>query len=275
MGWTDRSSRPEHSPPRREGEWPKKLLYALPAPAFWLGGWQLCAFLVDRHVGGKGNELLLPYPLSVWNALTVLAGTGEFWTTIFSSLGRIAIGLACGLLLGAGMAVLTCASPWADRLLSPAIRVVRAAPVASFILLVLLWTGRNTVPAVISAMMVLPVTWDNLSRGIQAVDRKLLELANCYRFSRRKTAALIYLPALRPYILTALTTATGLAWKSGVAAEVLCLPEPSLGQRIYYTKYYLDIPELFAWTAVTVALSMVLERLLRACLARWGRGWAA
>ena len=70
-----------------------------------------------------------------------------------------------------------------------------------------------------------------------------------------------------------LTTAAGLAWKSGVAAEVLCLPEPSLGQCIYYTKYYLDIPELFAWTAATVALSMVLERLLRACLARWGRGW--
>ena len=96
-----------------------------------------------------------------------------------------------------------------------------------------------------------------------------------YRFSRWKTVALIYLPALRPYILTALTTATGLAWKSGVAAEVLCLPEPSLGQRIYYTKYYLDIPELFAWTAVAVALSMALERLLRSCLARWGRGWGA
>ena len=138
MGWTDPSSRPEHSPPRRGGERPKKLLYALPAPAFWLGVWQFCAFLVDRRLEGKGNELLLPYPVSVWNALTVLAGTGEFWATIFSSLGRIAIGLACGLLLGAGLAVLTCASPWADRLLSPAIRVVRAAPVASFILLVLL-----------------------------------------------------------------------------------------------------------------------------------------
>ena len=170
------------------------------------------------------------------------------------------------------MGISTCASPWADRLLSPAIRVVRAAPVASFILLVLLWTGRNKVPAVIAALMVMPVVWDSLSRGIQAADPKLLELARCYRFSRWKTAALIYLPSLRPQLLSALTTATGLAWKSGVAAEVLCLPEPSLGQRIYYTKYYLDIPELFAWTAVTVALSMVLERLLRACLGRWGRG---
>lgn len=251
----------------------KKLILALLPPAFWLGVWQLCAFLVDRRLGGRGNELLLPYPASVWSALTSMIGTGEFWATVFTSLGRIALGLACGVLAGAALAVLTCSSRWCDRLLSPAVRVVRAAPVASFILLVLLWTGRNTVPAVISAMMVTPVVWDNLSRGIQAVDGTLLELARCYRFSRRKTVGLIYLPSLRPYILTALTNAAGLAWKSGVAAEVLCLPEPSLGQRIYYTKYYLDIPELFAWTAVTVTLSLILERLLRACLAKRGRGW--
>ena len=251
----------------------KKILYALPAPAFWLGVWQLCAFLVDRHVNGRGNELLMPYPVSVWRALVSMVGTGEFWATVVASLGRIAVGLVWGVLLGALLAVLTCASPWCDRLLSPAIRVVRAAPVASFILLVLLWTGRNNVPAVISTMMVVPVVWDSLSRGIQATDRKLLELAQVCRFSRWKTANLIYLPSLRPHIQSALTTAAGLAWKSGVAAEVLCLPEPSLGQRIYYTKYYLDIPELFAWTAVTVALSLILERLLRFGLARWGRGW--
>ena len=251
----------------------KNLLYVLLPPAFWLGVWQVCALLVDRRVNGRGNELLLPYPASVWTALTAMAGTGEFWGAVLTSLGRIALGLAWGVTIGAVLAILTCASSWADRFLSPAVRVVRAAPVASFILLVLLWTGRNTVPAVIAAMMVTPVVWDNLSRGIQAIDPRLLELARCYRFSRWKQVVLVYLPALRPYILTALTTATGLAWKSGVAAEVLCLPEPSLGQRIYYTKYYLDIPELFAWTAVTVALSMVLERVLRAGLARWGRGW--
>ena len=264
---------PSQSPPRRGGDWIKKAAYALPAPAFWLGVWQLCAFLVDRRLDGKGNELRLPYPISVWNALIAMVGTGEFWATVAASLGRIAMGLAAGVALGVMLAVLTRASLWADRLLSPAVRVVRAAPVASFILLVLLWAGRERTPAVISAMMVTPVVWDNLSRGIQATDKKLLELARCYRFPRWKTAALVYLPSLRPYLLTALTNAAGLAWKSGVAAEVLCLPEPSLGQRIYYTKYYLDIPELFAWTAVTVALSMVLERLLRACLARWGRGW--
>ena len=252
----------------------KKLLYALPAPAFWLGVWQGCALLVDRRVGGGGNELLLPYPASVLRALAGLAGTEEFWAAVLASLGRITLGLAGGLCLGGLLAVLTCASPWADRLLSPAVRVVRAAPVASFILLVLLWTGRAAVPGVIAALMVIPVVWDSLSQGIRAVDKGLLELAQVCRFSPGKTAVLIYLPSLRPQLLAALTTAAGLAWKSGVAAEVLCLPEPALGQRIYYAKYNLEIPELFAWTAVTAGLSMLLERLLRVCVARWGRGWS-
>ena len=243
-------------------------------PVFWLGVWQLCALLVDRSMGGRGNELLLPYPATVLAALTHLAGTGEFWESVLLSLLRVLAGLVVGAGLGGLAAALTCASAWADRLLSPAIRVVRAAPVASFILLVLLWTGRDQVPVVIVALMVLPVVWDSLSQGIRATDAQWLELARAYRFSRWKTIRLIYLPGLRPHLSAALTTATGLAWKSGVAAEVLCLPSTALGTEIYQTKYYLEIPELFAWTGVAVALSLLLEHLLRRALARWGRRWS-
>ena len=243
-------------------------------PVFWLGVWQLCALLVDRSMGGRGNELLLPYPATVLAALTHLAGTGEFWESVLLSLLRVLAGLVVGAGLGGLTAALTCAGAWADRLLSPAIRVVRAAPVASFILLVLLWTGRDQVPVVIVALMVLPVVWDSLSQGIRATDAQWLELARAYRFSRWKTVRLIYLPGLRPHLSAALTTATGLAWKSGVAAEVLCLPSTALGTEIYQTKYYLEIPELFAWTGVAVALSLLLEHLLRRALARWGRRWS-
>ena len=243
-------------------------------PVFWLGVWQLCALLVDRSMGGRGNELLLPYPATVLAALTHLAGTGEFWESVLLSLLRVLAGLVVGAGLGGLAAALTCASAWTDRLLSPAIRVVRAAPVASFILLVLLWTGRDQVPVVIVALMVLPVVWDSLSQGIRATDAQWLELARAYRFSRWKTVRLIYLPGLRPHLSAALTTATGLAWKSGVAAEVLCLPSTALGTEIYQTKYYLEIPELFAWTGVAVALSLLLEHLLRRALARWGRRWS-
>ncbi len=243
-------------------------------PAFWLGVWQLFAFLVDRHVQGRGNELLLPYPITVARALVRLAGSGTFWVTAAASLGRILLGLAAGTGLGVLLAWAVYRSPWADRLLSPALRVIRATPVASFILLVLLWTGKNAVPAIISGLMVLPVVWANLVRGLGETDPKLLELARAYRFSRWKTARLIYLPSLRPYFLSGVTTALGLAWKSGVAAEVLCIPRAAIGTRIYESKLYLEIPDLFAWTAVVVALSLLLEGVLRRVLARWKGGTA-
>lgn len=248
----------------------KKSIQAILPPAFWLGAWQLAAWLVERSVQGRGNELLLPYPVTVLRSLAGLAALPEFWQATAVSLGRVLLGLGLGVALGAVLAVLTGASRWCDLLLSPAVRCVRATPVTSFILLILLWIGRDFVPAVIAALMVLPVVWENLSGGVRAVDPLLLEMASAYRFSRWKKARLIYLPSLRPYFSAALTTGMGLAWKSGVAAEVICLPRWAMGKEIYNSKIYLEIPDLFAWTVVVIALSLALEKLLRRVLRKGG-----
>jgi len=175
-----------------------RALSLLLPPAFWLGVWQLGAWLVELHVEGRGNELLLPYPATVLLALFRLARSPEFWWTALASLARIAAGMAGGAVLGGLLAALTCASPWCRRLFAPVIRIVRATPVVSFILLVLLWTGRDQVPAVIAGLMVLPVVWENLTQGIRATDGQLLELARAYRFSRWKTVRLVYLPCAPP-----------------------------------------------------------------------------
>lgn len=237
----------------------KKVLLPL---LFWVGVWQLAAFLVDRGVSGRGNELLLPYPLSVLRSLIRLCQTGDFWESALCSLARILMGLGVGTAAGTLLAVLTCASRWCESLLAPAIRVIRATPITSFILLILLWTGRDHVPVIIAALMVVPVVWENLSQGIRATDGQLLEMARAYRFSRLKTASLIYWPSIRPYFGAAVTTAMGLAWKSGVAAEVISLPGLAIGTEIYQAKLYLEIPDLFAWTLVVIAMSLLLETIL-------------
>ena len=183
--------------------------------------------------------------------------------------------MAAGVALGSALAALTCASSWCERLFAPVIRIVRATPVASFILLVLLWTGRNQVPAVISGLMVLPVVWENLTQGIRSTDQQLLELSRAYRFSRGKTVRLVYLPSLKPYLLSAVTTAMGLAWKSGVAAEVLCLPRPGIGTEINHAKQAFETADLFAWTAVVICLSLLMERFLTRLIQRREKGAAA
>jgi NitT/TauT family transport system permease protein len=208
-------------------------------------------------------DLLLPSPLSVLRALLQLAGTASFWLSVGSTLLRIFGGLALGSALGAALAGLTYRFRWAEYILAPAIRVIRATPVVCFILLVYLWVARAHIPGIISALMVLPVMWGNLDAGLRATDPQLLELARAYRFDRWKTLRLIYLPSLRPYAVSGLMTATGLAWKSGVAAEVICPPKYAIGTQISHAKTALETPELFAWTAVIIVLSLSLEGLIR------------
>ena len=219
-------------------------------------------------------SVILPGPAAVLGTLIQLAGVPSFWQTALLSLVRVLAGLLAGTLLGALTAALTCASRWADVLLSPAVRVIRAVPVVSFILFVLLWTRRGLVPVVVSALMVLPVVWGNVSRGIRETDPRLLEQAGALRFSRLKTVRLVYLPSVRPYFLSAVVTSLGLAWKSGVAAEVLCRPAWAVGTQIVQARDYLETPSLFAWTLVVLLLSLALEKLLSALLNRINRRWS-
>ncbi len=237
----------------------KKFIKAVLPLVFWLGVWQLAAMAV-------GSPWLLPAPLAVCERLAALAATPEFWLSALYTLARILLGLLVGSGVGVLLAFLTHFCRWADVLLSPAVRVIRATPVVSFILLVYLWVTRSNIPGLIAALMVLPVVWGSVTAGLGSVDGQLLELARAYRFSRGKTLRLIYLPSLRPHLVGGFLTAFGLAWKSGVAAEVLCPPKYAIGSRIKLARDALETPDLFAWTVVLIALSLLLERLLRRAL---------
>lgn len=232
---------------------------------FWLGVWQLAAAAV-------GQELLLPGPAAVGRRLLELAAGAVFWQTALASLLRIFGGLLLGVALGALLAGLTAWVPLLDWVLTPAVKVVRATPVASFILLVYLWVERGRVPGLISALMVLPVVWGNVTRGIAETDPQLLELARAYGFGRGRTLRRIYIPSVLPYFASGCRTALGLAWKAGVAAEVLCQPRLAIGTQVYRAKITLETPDLFAWTAVVIALSFLLEYALGLLFRRLGKG---
>lgn len=244
--------------PERTGAW----RWLLPA-AFWLAVWWLASLAV-------GKSLLIPSPPEVLRTLGALVVTGAFWRYTGLSLLRITLGLGLGILAGVLTALLTNRFSLLRALLAPAIRVVRATPVASFIILVLLWVANGRVPVVISALVVLPVIWESTSAGLESVDGQLLEFARAYRLTRLDTLRRIVLPSMLPQLSAAVCTAIGLAWKSGVAAEVLCLPKAAVGTQVYFSKLYLETTSLFAWTIVVVLLSMTVERLARRLLRQKG-----
>lgn len=239
----------------------KKTCKTLFALIFWIGIWALCA-------GIMGKELLLPTPYAVFKRLCALAVTKQFWHITCISLLRVFGGFFAGLFAGSVLAVLSCVSSIADALISPIMHIIRATPVTSFIILVMLWLRYTYVPVFICALLVLPIIYGNLKTGIKETDRQLLEVARIYRFGKFKTVKSVYAPAVSPYFISGALTSLGLAWKAGVAAEVLALPANAIGTNIYYSKIYLETPDLFAWTAVVILLSFLLEKVFVRLLKR-------
>ncbi|GEN81097.1 ABC transporter permease [Actinotalea fermentans] len=253
------SSRP--APVRRPGERVRRVARPLLVLAFWLGVWQLGASTV-------GHDFLLASPASTGSRLTELVVTGEFWSTVGYSLARITVGFLAAVAVGALTAAAAAAWRVVDAVLSPAMTAVRAAPVVSFILLALIWAGSSWLAAVTSFLMVLPIVHGTVLGGIRQRDRALLEMAEVFRVPLWRRFVAIDVPSVLPYFATACHVGVGLAWKAGVAAEVIGLPEGSIGERMYQGKLLLSSADVLAWTVVVIAVSFASERLVAALLAR-------
>ena len=232
----------------------KRFLRPLLALVFWLAVWQGFAVILAK-------PLLLPSPIEVLTRLFELAVTKDFWYYTFVSLWRIILGVGSAIILGLLLAVLCCRSSLVDTLVAPLLITIKSTPVASFVILVLIWVKRDYVPVLIAGLMVLPIIWANVCAGIRGTDKQLLEMAKVYKLSRSRVLKRIYIPSVMPHFHSACRTALGFGWKSGVAAEVLTVPTHSIGRLIYESKLYLLTTDLFAWTMVVVLLSLLLEKV--------------
>ncbi len=232
------------------------------AALFWLAVWQIISMVVAQ-------EFLVPAPSVVAVTMWRLMGTTLFWKAAGLTLLRIFIGFAASVVIGCIAAVLTTQLRIADFLLTPPLRIVRAAPIASFIILALVWIKTEQVPSFISFTMVIPLIWANIEKGIRQTDPKLLEMAQVFHFSPLKTLLKIRIPSVMPYFMAACTSGLGFAWKAGISAEVICRPAFSIGRQLQEAKIYLETPEVFAWTITVVVLSILLEKGLIALTERF------
>lgn len=218
----------------------------------WLAIWQLSAAAV-------GQELLIPYPKAALFAFFQLAKTADFWIAVLFSMLRIIVGYLLGVTVGVIGAVLSSRFSVFKAVFSPVLHLVRAVPVASFIILAFVWIKSAYISVFISFLMVLPMIWSSVESGIENIDRQYLEMAEIYRISPLKILIKIKIPFIMPSFIAAAISALGFAWKSGVAAEVICRPASSLGRLLQDAKLYLETPRVFALTAVVAVLSLLLE----------------
>lgn len=220
---------------------------------FWILIWQALSLMI-------GQEILLASPVSVTQKIVENLPNPLFWKAISFSLSRIITGFILGTGAGILLAIGSHKSKYLREVIRPLVSVIKSTPVASFIILMLIWIPSKNLSIVISMLMVLPVIYSSVLAGIENTDPKLLEMAQVFAMAKTKKLRFIYTPEVFPYFRSACSVALGLAWKSGIAAEVIGIPKGSIGEGLYEAKIYLATDELFAWTIVTIGLSVFLEK---------------
>ena len=234
----------------------KKLIKTALVALFWLTVWQVLCLILDYNV------LLISSPAAVVKRLGELVLEERFWISIFNSLRRVLTGYLLGAFCGIFLGTVGSFFKGIHQLLSPILVVIRAAPVISFIILALVWIKSYDLSIFISFLMVFPIVYSGVHEGIGSTDRKLLEVAKVYRFSFGKTVKLCYYPALKPFLLSSLSTSIGFGWKSGITGEIFALPKNSIGTMLHDAKVYLETTDIFCWTAVIILLSLFIEKLV-------------
>jgi NitT/TauT family transport system permease protein len=91
-------------------------------------------------------------------------------------------------------------------------------------------------------------------------------MADVFHMPWHRRFVYIWLPAVRPYLTSACASALGMSWKAGVAAEVIGLPQGSMGEALYDAKIFFNTTDLLAWTVIIVVVSVLFERLFMALL---------
>ncbi len=237
----------------------KKTVYFLISAVFWTALWDFFSYKV-------GMRYVLPSPSVTFKRLFEMMGEKTFYEYAGNSLLSIFKGFIGGALIGTLLGTLSAFIKGADILFSPLNTVIKATPVASFIILAFIWMDNSEIPVLISVLMITPIVWSALKNALRNVDPELIEMANAYKMPFFKRIISLYVPSVLPSYLTALVTAMGLGWKAGIAAEVLCGTNNTLGNGLLTAKTYLETVDMFAYTVAIIILSVIMELIFRAVI---------
>lgn len=243
----------------RGGIWKKTMIIVI-----WLVIWQIVCLLVD-------NPIFFAGPLEALKELAHMVCFGNFWNSVFHSLLRITGGFLAAFFFACLLSAAAYRIGLLEDFLSPFVTLMKTVPVASVVVMLLIWFGADYLSVYITFMVVFPNIYLNVLNGLKNTDRDLLEMAEVFRLSFFQKLFYIYCPSVMPYLLAGASVSVGMSFKSGVAAEVIGLPVSSIGEGLYNAKIYLNTAGVFAWTVVIIVLASLVERLVTGLLKQFGR----
>lgn len=229
-----------------------------------IAGWALLAASLP--------EFILPGPLAVGERLLDLFTQPDLLAQVAQSAARVVASVAIATLIGAALAVLAHAVPLARKIVERRIQpILNSFPSVGWAILAVIWFEISDFSVIfVQVMILIPFCLINVAQGLRELDRELLEMAASFTRHRRRTASLIALPLLMPYLMAAVRIAYGVAWKIALISELFGA-DSGLGYLMQQAQIVSDAPMVFATCLAIVLIFIAGEKLVIDPLDRWVR----
>lgn len=195
--------------------------WSLARPGLWL---IVCLLLLWELSARSGFITSTNWPPV--SAILVAAarglGQGELMTALGGTLYRMAVGFVLGGCAGIALGVLLSLSRLARQTLEPTVELLRPLPIPALIPPLILFLGLdNPMKIAVVAFTVFFPVFVNTLHGALAIEPTYRSVAATFGTSRFATLRSVLLPATLPYVFAGLRVSLGLAFVSGVAAEMV------------------------------------------------------
>ena len=228
------------------------ILYRLCGLAAGLGVWQLTAVLV-------GQPLIVPRLESIVAATKDILTGDDFVPTVAATLFRIAATIVLDTIIAFLLGIAAGLSERVEVLLSPFETAMRAVPTMGILLLSLIWFNSEITPIFVASLIALPLLYRGVVNGVKNIDIRLIQMSASFRVSFWYRLKDLYIPAIRPFTLTAYFAALGLLVKVMVTAEVLSQPRRGIGTEFQIARAQLDTATIFGWAIIVIIFARFME----------------
>jgi NitT/TauT family transport system permease protein len=185
---------------------------------------------------------------------------------------RVNGALALGALWAVPAGVWIGTSPRVAKVAQPLVQIAASVPATALfpVLLLLLIRAGGGMGVAAMALMLLGTQWYilfNVIAGAMAIPTDLKEASSVFRFNRRERWSRLVLPAIFPYLVTGMLTASGGAWNASIVAEYFhfqgqTLAVRGLGAEISRATDSGNLPVLLAATIIMSVIVVTVNRTL-------------
>jgi ABC-type nitrate/sulfonate/bicarbonate transport system permease component len=186
--------------------------------------------------------------------------SGELLEIFGSSLYRMVVGYAIGVVAALGVGLLMASVRVTYLALEPLVELLRPIPIPAIVppLILLLGIDDALKIFIVGFAAFFPVLVNTIG-GVRAVDPVAINVARTLRVGRLRTVSRVVLPASLPYVLAGMRISLALALIVTVVAEMIAGSE-GIGYYLMTTQYAMRSPDMYAAIVLLAAVGYALNR---------------